>query len=266
MFNSAVEFLEGGNWIFAKTMPQNPHHYILRKNCDDNAFDSVVDFIRKNGYKESFKGRNYTMFNANGYKYWTMGAPISETILVNRSKDVVYFTPYNSISTIYDGLFSDENYISQNKELIDLLGIEPSDNVLDIGCGTGFLLDYLKIDNNNYLGTDISKAMLNEFHVKHGNHKTILSSVDDLYTKTKFDKVVALFGVGSYLTENELHKAVNLTKDDGYFFMMAYKDDYFPVTYTKGDIFCNHYAHEKNGFNIIEFYNYVIYTNKRISL
>ena len=85
--------IETNEWIFAKTMPDNPHSYTLRKNWDkDEDFVNFVKFIRKNGYVENFKGREYTLFNINGYKYWTMGADINtpdgkpHTILINRAR------------------------------------------------------------------------------------------------------------------------------------------------------------------------------------
>ena len=58
---------------FAKTMPENPHSYTLRKDWIDKDFVDFVLFIRENGYTEKFNGQSYTYLNINGYKYWTMG-------------------------------------------------------------------------------------------------------------------------------------------------------------------------------------------------
>lgn len=79
--------LEAQEWIFAKTMPHNPHHYTLRKKwMQDADFVWVVEMIRRHGYVENFKGRPYTLLNVNGHKYWTMGNPIEETTLINRKE------------------------------------------------------------------------------------------------------------------------------------------------------------------------------------
>lgn len=89
--------LETAQWTFARSMPQNPHWYTLRKRWEnDDDFVAVVLFIRKYGYVERFpdpvKGWPYIQFNVNGFKYWTMGGPIGEkdtygywdTTLINR--------------------------------------------------------------------------------------------------------------------------------------------------------------------------------------
>ncbi len=76
--------LEAAPWTFAKTMPHNPHHYTLRAKWAEADFVWVVEQIRAHGYTERFKGRAYTLFAVNGFKYWTMGNPLPETTLINR--------------------------------------------------------------------------------------------------------------------------------------------------------------------------------------
>lgn len=77
--------LESAEWRFAKTMPENPHWYTLRKTWgDDAAFARVVEFIRRYGVVEKFKGNRYTVMVINGHKCWTMGWPVEKTILINR--------------------------------------------------------------------------------------------------------------------------------------------------------------------------------------
>ena len=87
-----VALLQKNQYKFAKTMPQNPHYYTLSKTWESReVFESVVEYIREHGQDEywgigRFKTK-YTYFYWEGYKYWTMGAPIKETILINRAKD-----------------------------------------------------------------------------------------------------------------------------------------------------------------------------------
>jgi hypothetical protein len=45
-----------------------------------------VEKIRRYGYEEIYEGRSYTMLNIDDMKYWTMGAPVAETILINRKE------------------------------------------------------------------------------------------------------------------------------------------------------------------------------------
>lgn len=80
--------LESHEWVFAKTMPQNPHWYTLRRKwADDQAFAEAVQFIRQYGRRETYPpgSRNrYTVMVMGGFKYWTMGWPVEKTILINR--------------------------------------------------------------------------------------------------------------------------------------------------------------------------------------
>ena len=43
-------------------------------------------FIRENGYRKKYKKTFYTHFDINGYSYWTMGAPLDVTIIINRHR------------------------------------------------------------------------------------------------------------------------------------------------------------------------------------
>jgi len=85
--HDVAPLLEAASYQFAKTMPETPHEYTLRRKWNnDKAFDEVVTFIRKHGKEEQFMNVTYIYLYHNGYKYWTMGAPIPETILINRAK------------------------------------------------------------------------------------------------------------------------------------------------------------------------------------
>ena len=85
------QILEGKSYRFAKTMPETPHFYTLKREWDNpKEFEMVVAEIRENGKKELWKGgQHYTYLYVNGWKYWTMGSPVSETILINRAENKV---------------------------------------------------------------------------------------------------------------------------------------------------------------------------------
>jgi hypothetical protein len=84
--HDSIEILiTDSNWIFAKTMPENPHYYMLRKECENDVdFVRFVETIREHGHGYKFKGREYTRLIVGDWYYWTMGSPIEETILINR--------------------------------------------------------------------------------------------------------------------------------------------------------------------------------------
>ena len=64
-----------------------PHFYTRRREwVDEKEFEYVVKFIRKNGKKEKFYKKQYTYLYIDNYKYWTMGHPIHQTILINKAK------------------------------------------------------------------------------------------------------------------------------------------------------------------------------------
>ena len=77
-------FISNEKWIFAKTMAKWPHEYIVRERVDDNLFVKLVEHIRANGYQGNFYKKEITYYEENGLVYWTMGAPISETTIINR--------------------------------------------------------------------------------------------------------------------------------------------------------------------------------------
>jgi len=80
------EFVRSSTWTFAKTMPKWPHEYIVHGRVDERLFVQLVCHIREHGYQGTFYRKSITYFDEDGMVYWTMGAPISETIIVNRCR------------------------------------------------------------------------------------------------------------------------------------------------------------------------------------
>jgi len=64
-----------------------PHEYTVREwNYDlESDFIDLVMFIREKGKDEYFFRKKYRKIEIDGYKYWTMGNPIEETTVINRS-------------------------------------------------------------------------------------------------------------------------------------------------------------------------------------
>lgn len=82
------QYIQSVRWKFASTMPQIPHEYTLKEwhPSKKDTFNAFVLHIRETGYKELFYGKEMTYFDVDGFKYWTMGSPLEETILINRAK------------------------------------------------------------------------------------------------------------------------------------------------------------------------------------
>jgi hypothetical protein len=79
------QWLEGQNWIFAKSRAANPHWYCLRRNAGDEAtFEQVVEHLREYGSPYVWWGSTYLQYPAGRYAYWSMGASVENTELINR--------------------------------------------------------------------------------------------------------------------------------------------------------------------------------------
>lgn len=79
------EAIEANEFVFAKTMPDNPHYYVVRKNwVGKMPFNDFVLLIRKYGYNENFRGWTYRIWDVVDHKYWSMGAPLALTVIINR--------------------------------------------------------------------------------------------------------------------------------------------------------------------------------------
>jgi hypothetical protein len=78
-------FVARAPWRFAKTMPDIPHEYTVRGQTLDDEFDQFVLLIRRDGYKRRFGKTTYIYLNIDGHRYWTMGAPVDATTVINRA-------------------------------------------------------------------------------------------------------------------------------------------------------------------------------------
>jgi hypothetical protein len=86
-------FIGSHSWRFAKTMSDIPHAYVVREKCrSEEEFERFVMHIRTFGYREKFGSAYYGYFDwpdplcsTTIHSYWTMGAPLSETIIINRA-------------------------------------------------------------------------------------------------------------------------------------------------------------------------------------
>lgn len=87
-YDKLREMIARCQWTFAKTMPWAPHEYIVRGKFPlaDEEFLYFIEMQRRFGVKEHW-GKYYNPYlYIDDYKYWTMGAPVEETIIMNRAK------------------------------------------------------------------------------------------------------------------------------------------------------------------------------------
>ncbi|MEI6171925.1 MAG: hypothetical protein WCQ45_05570 [bacterium] len=79
-------FVDRERWTFAKTMPEWPHEYLVRDRVDETLFVRLVEHIRAYGYEGHFYRRPITYFEEGDWVFWTMGAPVAETTIINRCR------------------------------------------------------------------------------------------------------------------------------------------------------------------------------------
>ena len=82
-----LAFVKEQEWVFAKTMPKWPHEYIVRERVDQELFEHLVRHIRTHGYEGRFYQKTLTYYDEGGITYWTMGAPLEETTVINRCRE-----------------------------------------------------------------------------------------------------------------------------------------------------------------------------------
>jgi hypothetical protein len=77
-------WLKAQRWIVAKTRPDNPHSYCLKRNAaDPETFDRVVAFINEKGMRYRWWGSVYRQLVAHHHCHWCMSGP-GQAILINR--------------------------------------------------------------------------------------------------------------------------------------------------------------------------------------
>ena len=68
-------------------MPEWPHEYIVREpRRRDRLFEDLVRHIRAHGREGRFYEKVLVYYEEAGMVYWTMGAPVDETTIVNRCR------------------------------------------------------------------------------------------------------------------------------------------------------------------------------------
>lgn len=254
------------------------HAYTVREwrpNADAD-FVRFVELIRAYGHPENFYKNTYIYLHLDGLKYWTMGSPMIETIIINRAPSSTYYgrqvapvvnrtyaeTIYDRLATRYDDRYSTNEYLAENAQLFNALTPLVKGSVLDIGCGTGLFLEYCPIFNSMYLGLDPSQGMINEFIRKFPSHPFKQATFDEYELSGKFDTAIALFGSPSYINSENYEKL----RDSGInYYFMFYKEGYLPDYYTSPDQSMTHYGKIKEIFPKTHIFGkYLVATNLEI--
>ena len=234
------EMIEKSRWIFAKTMPQNPHEYMLRKESIDEEFVRFVELIRKYGYRYKFGKTWYVQLNVNNWYYWTMGCPLHNcprtgTILINRKECWRGLErPYDQISEAYEKSFASELYRDEDVQVAELMTRHNlNGRTLEIGCGSGMVTRNLMLEKNGYVGIDPSANMLKQFKSvpELAELSTLHTDFESFYSKNKFNCIFATYGAASYVRPEFWTRLNDMLAPGGSFMLMFYADNYNPTTH-----------------------------------
>lgn len=88
MKNKSIEELVNGfKWTFAKTMPKNPHYYIVKHELKDpKEYERLYWYIYDHPTIVYFWGKPYKTTTIGNYMYWIMTDDITESWIINRKE------------------------------------------------------------------------------------------------------------------------------------------------------------------------------------
>ncbi len=147
-------------------------------------------------------------------------------------------SPYDTLAEGYDNLFVRPRDLAENAEIKRRLVKHDATRgrVLDVGCGTGFLLEIEDIWAERYLGVDLSQEMLEVARKKFPQHTFERQDMGSLgYPSGSFDSVVALWSL-SYAADpiQAAEELTRMLKPGGSLFVVVYaqwESDSSPLPY-----------------------------------
>ena len=237
-----ARFVSERPFRFATTLAHNPHHYTVRRSDapsetqnhrntsrlpeSDWEFTEACRVSMELGKSENYFGKWYRYVEINGFKYWTMGCPPYVSTVLNRKRSF-YPMPYDLIAEEYDEQYDNPESRGVDEEILHHIGSLEGKRVLDVGCGTGWLLDqYPNVVPEQYVGIEPSEGMLRKLISKHPTFwkRLIVAKFEDYYPLGKFDTVLMLHGVGAYQTEEDLQKLPMMLEPGGGFVVMTFNE------------------------------------------
>jgi len=135
---------------------------------------------------------------------------------------------YDNVAGDYDTTYTGPKDIAENAYVMGELlagGYVDKRRVLDVGCGTGLLLDALPQCTIDYTGIDLSPGMLEVARRKHTNKRFYVMDMQNMreLPAGSFDTITCLFEPFNYCTEPDRFfvEARRLLSEGGRVFLMS---------------------------------------------
>lgn len=147
-------------------------------------------------------------------------------------------TIYDNLAEKYDTMYKDPVCLAEDKALFDYLTREVPlfKSVLDIGCGTGLLLENLMIASNNYTGIDPSSKSIEIARSKfplYAKKFNVSKCSDKWFGTKKYGAILSLYGSPSYIGKEFYHNFIDNLDKGGFCIAIFYAEDYSPKYYTE---------------------------------
>lgn len=214
-------------WTFARTYAESaPHSYVVLGRTPVLTKEDYVRggrVIHTFGHPAKFYGMTsiYLTRPDGRLKWWTMDRDVADTTLINQATterrygvqnaprtDSGVATAYDSLATTYDVLRpSSPDLAAALRDAVAQLRGDYEPAILDVGCGTGRVLDLGLTTQDRYAGVDPSGPMLNQLVRKHPNVAAVYpmpieqAVTDRLFTAGQFEIVTVLLEGADELNE-----------------------------------------------------------------
>lgn len=205
--------------------------------------------------------------------------------MTNNEKSNSVVNVFDNIATEYVEYFGDDwEFINEIKEFTS--NFEEESTILDLGCGSGYITNYLCDYNLNAIGIDFSEEMIKIAKTKYPKLNFLLadfSEIENYFKENSVDGLIAIYSL-YFIPKEQFEKVLSflskVLKDNGKFLFVTQigKGESFITTplmeenNIKDKMYVNYYMKEeleeilnKNNFSIEYLVSKYDYDEKEIS-
>ena len=199
------------------------------------------------------------------YKSFIYNLPIEEGFSLNDNKPYVFKNKnlYDEFYvSLYDDLVEDPNKVEgEMLQVMEVCKMDDSSKVLDVGCGTGHHVSYMKEKRVNVLGVDNSQAMINKSKENYPNCRFIRANATDsfAFSMNDFTHITCFYFTLYYMKDkkNFFENCNNWLVDKGYLVIHLVNKYKFDPIINAGDplsiLDVQKYSKDRINKSIVEF-------------